>query len=83
MPNVSPKVQDRSFTLRVDDAFIDEIDQLRALIRPVPSKSDAVRIAVKAELERRKKLRKDDVAALVITEKDGKQYHGPLPKIPK
>lgn len=83
MPNVSPKVQDRSFTLRADDAFFDALDELRSMLKPVPSKSDAVRMAVMEALERRKKVRKDDVAAFVITEKDGKQYHGPLPKFQK
>lgn len=57
MANVTPKTHDRSFTLRVDDAFLDEIDQLRALIKPVPSKSDAVRLAVKEALEHRRKSR--------------------------
>lgn len=57
MPNVNPKIQRHAFTMRVDDDFMDEIDRLRLLMRPVPTKSDAVRSAVKAELARREKAR--------------------------
>ena len=47
MANTSPKLQDRSFTLRVDEQFMREIDELRSMLSPIPSKSDAVRFAVR------------------------------------
>lgn len=55
MANVSPKTQDKSFTMRADAEFFDAVDELRSLMKPVPSKSDAVRIAVFNELERWRK----------------------------
>jgi hypothetical protein len=55
MPNVSPKKNDRNFNMRVDQAFDDAVDELRLLMRPIPSKSDAVRAAVFSELSRLRK----------------------------
>ena len=52
MANTAPKVHDKSFTFRTDDAFLDALDELRALMKPVPSKSDALRMAVFNELRR-------------------------------
>lgn len=41
--------------MRADDAFFDALDELRRLMDPVPTKSDAIRAAVMSELERRKR----------------------------
>lgn len=42
------------FTMRVDAEFLSELDELRALDRPLPSKAEVLRSLVKAELARRK-----------------------------
>lgn len=52
MANTNPKVHDRSFTFRTDAEFLDALDELRSLLKPVPSKSDALRQAVFHELQR-------------------------------
>lgn len=51
MPNVSPKIQRHAFTMRVDDQFEDRLDELRSMLKPVPSKSEAVRIALELAIE--------------------------------
>lgn len=50
MANTSPKVNDRSFTLRVDAQFMRDVDDLRAMLTPIPSKADAIRYAVREML---------------------------------
>lgn len=52
MANTNPKVHDKSFTFRTDAEFLDALDELRSLLKPVPSKSDALRQAVFHELRR-------------------------------
>lgn len=52
MANTAPKVHDRNFAMRVDETFFDEIDEIRSMMQPIPSKSEAVRIAVRNELLR-------------------------------
>lgn len=52
MANTAPKVYERSFTLRVDDQFMREIDELRSMLDPIPSKADTLRYAVRETLRR-------------------------------
>lgn len=59
MPNVNPKIQRHAFTMRVDDDFERRLESLRRRLDPIPSKSDAVRIAVDIALE------KDDAAKTI------------------
>lgn len=46
------------FSMRIDDDFLKEVDRLRKLMSPTPSKSDVVRIAVSNELKRMEKVAK-------------------------
>jgi hypothetical protein len=55
MANVSPKQFNTAFTMRVDAEFMAALEELRALIRPVPSKAEIIRDLVTAELSRRKR----------------------------
>lgn len=57
MANTSPKVLTETFTLRAERAFFSELDELRRLSEPVPTKSEAIRTAVRAELARARALR--------------------------
>ena len=57
MPNVNPIKYSTAMTIRVDDEFKEAVDDLRTLIRPVPSKSEAVRRAV---LEMRDRLSRSE-----------------------
>lgn len=50
--------------MRVDDLFMDEVEQLRGLMRPIPTRADAIRTAVSAELERRKRGWNDTFSAV-------------------
>lgn len=61
MANTAPKVYERSFTMRVDDHFMRDIDELRSMIDPIPSKSDTLRYAVREALRRadERRLRED------------------------
>jgi hypothetical protein len=51
MPNVSPIKYTTAFTMRVDQEFLDAVEELRRLQSPIPTKSDVIREAV---LEARK-----------------------------
>jgi hypothetical protein len=53
MPNVSPQRYTIAFNIRVDQEFVDMVDELRALYKPIPSKADAVRTAVLQALRTR------------------------------
>lgn len=55
MTNHPPKQAEkhRVFSMRVDDEFFDAVDRLRGLIRPIPSKSEVVRMALMSELAAR------------------------------
>lgn len=55
MANSGPLKYDISQTYRVDQAFVDAVEELRTLIRPIPTKSDVVRNAVFQMLERERK----------------------------
>lgn len=57
MPNVKPVTLPKSMTIRVDDEFVSALDELRSLLRPVPTKSDAIRIAVLDRLAAERKAR--------------------------
>ena len=52
MANVNPITKPKAFTLRVDDEFLDAIERVRELMRPIPSKSDAIRAALMEKLDR-------------------------------
>jgi hypothetical protein len=55
MPNVKPIKYATAMTIRIDGEFIEALDELRALLRPVPSKSDAIRRAVFEMLKRERR----------------------------
>lgn len=55
MANVNPITKPKAFTLRVDQEFIDLIERARELMRPVPTKSDAIRAALANEVARLEK----------------------------
>lgn len=55
MPNVSPLKYATAMTIRVDGEFVEAVDELRTLIRPVPTKSEAIRRAVLEMRERERK----------------------------
>ena len=55
MANVNPVTKPKAFTLRADDEFLDAIERVRALTRPIPSKSEAVRAALMEKLDRLEK----------------------------
>lgn len=54
MPNVNPVKYTTAFTMRVDEDFLDAVEQLRKMESPIPSKSDAIRAAVMETLAARK-----------------------------
>jgi hypothetical protein len=54
MPNVSPIKYSTIFTIRVDQEFLDAVEELRELQRPIPTKSNVVREAVMEALKRAK-----------------------------
>ena len=54
MPNVTPLKYDTPFTIRVDQKFLDELEELRGLQRPIPSKSEVIRSLVSEALKRAK-----------------------------
>jgi hypothetical protein len=54
MPNVSPVRYTTVFTMRVDQGFLDAVDELRRLQTPIPSKSNVIREAVMEALHRAK-----------------------------
>ena len=54
MPNVSPLKYSTAFTMRVDQEFLDAVDELRRLQSPIPTKADAIRAAVMEALKRAK-----------------------------
>ena len=54
MPNVSPVRYTTVFTMRVDQGFLDAVDELRRLQTPIPSKSTVIREAVMEALHRAK-----------------------------
>jgi hypothetical protein len=43
MANTKPKTQDRNFTMRVDDKFNEQLDDIRAETRPLLSRTEIVR----------------------------------------
>ncbi len=57
MANTSPVKYNSVMTIRTDPEFAEAVDDIRALMKPVPSKSEAVRIAV---LRLREHLTKSD-----------------------
>jgi predicted transcriptional regulator len=54
MPNVSPVRYTTVFTMRVDQDFLDAVDELRRLRTPISSKSNVIRGAVMDALKRAK-----------------------------
>jgi hypothetical protein len=52
MPNMSPVKYATAFTMRVDQEFIDAVEELRRLQSPIPTKADAIRAAVMEALKR-------------------------------
>ena len=54
MPNVSPIKYSTIFTIRVDQEFLDAVEELRELQRSIPTKSNVVREAVMEALKRAK-----------------------------
>ena len=54
MPNVSPIKYKTSFMMRVDQEFLDAVEQLRRLQDPIPSKSDVIRELVMDAAKRAK-----------------------------
>jgi Arc/MetJ-type ribon-helix-helix transcriptional regulator len=54
MPNVTPLKYSISFAMRVDQEFLDAVEELRGLQRPIPTKSDVIREAVMEALKRAK-----------------------------
>jgi hypothetical protein len=54
MANVNPIKYRTAFTMRVDEEFLDALEQLRKLESPIPTKSDAIRAAVMEVLAARK-----------------------------
>jgi len=54
MPNVSPVKYTTAFTMRVDQEFLDAVEELRRLQTPIPTKADAIRAAVMEALKRAK-----------------------------
>lgn len=55
MANKNPLKYGIAKTYRVDEEFVEAVDELRTLIRPVPTASDVVRRAVLEMLERERK----------------------------
>jgi hypothetical protein len=58
MPNVNPVKYTTAFTMRVDQEFLDAVEELRGLQRPIPTKADAIREAVMEALKRAKAKRR-------------------------
>jgi hypothetical protein len=54
MPNVNPVKYATDFTMRVDQEFLDAVEELRRLQTPIPTKADAIREAVMEALKRAK-----------------------------
>jgi hypothetical protein len=54
MPNVNPLKYSISFAMRVDQEFLDAVEELRRLQTPIPTKSDVIREAVMDALKRAK-----------------------------
>jgi metal-responsive CopG/Arc/MetJ family transcriptional regulator len=46
MANKAPVRYTTGFTMRVDDDFLATVDELRRLSDPIPTRSDAIRMAV-------------------------------------
>lgn len=58
MSNEVPLKYGISVTYRVDDEFIQAVEELRLLARPIPTKSDIVRKAVWAMRDRERKAKR-------------------------
>lgn len=43
MANTKPKTQDKNFTMRVDEKFFEQLDDIRAETRPVLSRTEILR----------------------------------------
>jgi hypothetical protein len=43
MANTKPKTHDKNFTMRVDEKFYEQLDDIRADSRPVLSRTETVR----------------------------------------
>ena len=52
MANVNPVKYTTAFTMRVDQEFLDAVEELRRLQSPIPTKADAIRAAVMEALKR-------------------------------
>ena len=57
MPNVSPLRYASAMTIRVDAEFREAVDDIRSAMKPVPTMSEAIRVAVLEYAERQKKKR--------------------------
>ena len=55
MPNVSPLRYPSAMTIRVDAEFREAVEEIRSAMRPVPTKSEAIRLAVLKMREQQKK----------------------------
>ena len=54
MANVNPTKYTTAFTMRVDQEFLDAVEELRRSQSPIPTKADAIRAAVMAALKQAK-----------------------------
>jgi hypothetical protein len=54
MPNVNPVKYTTAFTMRVDQEFLDALEELRRLRTPIPGKADVIRELVMEALKRAK-----------------------------
>lgn len=48
MANTNPVKYDQTMQLRVDQAFLDDLDTLRATYRPIPGRAEMIRDAIRA-----------------------------------
>ena len=54
MPNVSPQRYTIALNMRIDQEFMDALDELRAMQKPIPTKAEVIRMAVLEVLATRK-----------------------------
>ena len=81
MPNVSPVKYTTAFTMRVDQEFLDAVEELRRLQTSIPSKSDVIRDLVMEALRRSKtkgikpKPNRETIAAMKEARRGGLRSH--------
>lgn len=54
MANTTPLKYQKAVTIRVDEDFIEAVEEIRRSEKPIPTKSDAIRDAVLEKRERKR-----------------------------